>query len=113
MNFIQLAAKGEIRLDQIDDFVDIWHLQDVPSGELYEFLGMTEAEYVRWVKDPDTLAEIVASHKNDRVEINLQFFTNEAKYAAQAFFMPVVLPWILFRRGPDAARDHFLKVWRR
>jgi len=60
--FIQKCLSGEATLDQIDDYIDEWH--DSQSNEtLASFLGMTEAEYALWVKNPGALQSIVNSHK--------------------------------------------------
>lgn len=62
--FIDLALNGEVLADEIDDFVEAWHLSD-GVGELHEFLGMTAQEYSLWVANPDYLSLILsARHRN-------------------------------------------------
>ena len=60
--FLELLLRGKVAADEIDDFIDRWH--EAPAGqELPEYLGMTEQEYARWVRRPDSLAEIVKSRR--------------------------------------------------
>ena len=40
LTFIELCVKGEVLIDEIDNFVDEWH-QSPQDIELHEFLGMT------------------------------------------------------------------------
>lgn len=48
---------GEALPEEIDDYVDTWHR--TPSGlQLNEFLGMSQEEYARWLRNPDALDEI-------------------------------------------------------
>lgn len=59
-SFIELCAKGEVLLEEIDDFIDRWHKnsQDI---ELHEFLGMSWQEYSAWVAEPEILPFIVTA----------------------------------------------------
>jgi hypothetical protein len=59
--FIDLAVRGQVSLTAIDDFVDAWHNSANEPGSLHAWLGMTAAEYERWLRAPDTLADIVAN----------------------------------------------------
>jgi hypothetical protein len=64
-NFIDLCLRGEVLMEEIDDWVDEWH--DSPQEqELYEFLGMNWDEYSSWVSIPETLPVIVTAHKENR-----------------------------------------------
>jgi hypothetical protein len=63
MTFMERLAVGDCYADEIDDWVDNWHLTEnsVPARvrqPLHEFLGMTIEEYGRWVADPDVLEEL-------------------------------------------------------
>lgn len=60
--FIDKCLRGEAAIDQIDDFVDDWHAS-AGDTSLEAFLGMSEREYVRWMRDPGALASIVESHR--------------------------------------------------
>jgi hypothetical protein len=56
--FVDLCLAGEALLEEIDDFVDVWH--DAPRGRaLHEYLGMTGDEYSLWLRSPDTLPYII------------------------------------------------------
>ena len=59
-NFINLCAKGELLLDDIDDAIDDWHDSD-SDLEIYDYLGMTQQEYRMWLHDPDILPFIITA----------------------------------------------------
>ena len=59
--FIAQCLRGERSVDEIDAAVARWHGGD-DDRDLHAALGMTRAEYARWVADPSSLTEIVASH---------------------------------------------------
>jgi hypothetical protein len=70
MTFMERLAAGDCYADEIDDWVDNWHLTEnsVPDWirqPLHEFLGMTTEEYGRWVTNPDALQQI-ARERNFR-----------------------------------------------
>lgn len=58
--FIDMAVAG--RNPDIDDFVEQWHANNIP-GTLSEYLGMTDDEYFRWIKDPECLQEIINGYR--------------------------------------------------
>jgi hypothetical protein len=64
-NFIDLCLRGEVLLEEIDDWVDEWH--DTPQDrKLHEYLGMNWAEYSSWVNMPQILPFIITAHKEGR-----------------------------------------------
>lgn len=66
-SFIELSLQGNALLDEIDDFIDAWH--KAPENEpLHEFLGMKELEYSLWLRDPNSLADIVKA-RHDQVPL--------------------------------------------
>lgn len=62
VTFIEYCITGKLSLDDIDDFIDIWHNSDT-NINLHEFLGMTVEEYSNWVHNPDILSSIIESKK--------------------------------------------------
>lgn len=60
-SFIARCLRGECSAEGIDAAVARWHAGD-DARELRVVLGMTRAEYARWVADPCSLAEIIAAH---------------------------------------------------
>jgi len=60
--FLDLYLEGHLSADDINDSIDAWH---AGSGEqpIYDFLGMTEEEYARWLRDPDALLQIARARK--------------------------------------------------
>jgi hypothetical protein len=60
--FVQKCLAGEAAFSDIDDFVDQWH-ESSTACPLHEFLGLTEAEYARWVERPEALRDLVLAHK--------------------------------------------------
>jgi len=71
-NFIEKCLLGEARLEDVDDFVEKWHGGD---GELslHEYLGMTKAEYSRWITDPEALLPMIDRRRTGRVSRGLSF----------------------------------------
>jgi hypothetical protein len=65
--YMDVLLRGEILMQDIDDFIDAWH--DAPEGSvassmsLAEYLGMTEDEYQLWVEHPSSLRFIAATHR--------------------------------------------------
>lgn len=64
-SFVGLCVKGELLLDDIDDFIDEWHESD-SDQEIFEYLGMTQQEYRLWVHDPDILPFIITARVQGR-----------------------------------------------
>lgn len=62
--FVRKCIEGEAALDDIDDWVERWH-QGHDGRELHAYLGMTEAEYARWLADPTALPSIVAAQRDE------------------------------------------------
>lgn len=54
---LRLKPWYECTESELSDCVEIWHMlnEAAPSVDcpLYEFLGMTEAEYQAWIADPE------------------------------------------------------------
>ncbi|RYE30658.1 MAG: hypothetical protein EOP42_11850 [Sphingobacteriaceae bacterium] len=61
-DFIQDCLSDKATINDIDDYIDIWHTSD-NEDELYQFLGMTEDEYSIFVTNPSYLSSIIAAHK--------------------------------------------------
>jgi hypothetical protein len=60
--FLERYLRGDACAEEIDDAVDAWHAN--PGGKaLHTHLGMSEAEYQRWVRKPDALAEIAQTRR--------------------------------------------------
>ena len=69
-SFIELVVDGKVSVDEIDDFVDVWHRK--PNGEsLYKYLGMEKSEYALWVRDPDSLTLIIKARREGRSLVRL------------------------------------------
>jgi hypothetical protein len=64
MSFIQDCMNNIATANDIDAYVTSWHESgnDVDC-ELYEYLGMTFAEYSVWAVNPDFLICILAARK--------------------------------------------------
>jgi len=61
-SFFERYLNGEVRADDIDDYVDAWHAHP-NHQELHEFLGMSKEEYAAWLRDPEDLAEIARARR--------------------------------------------------
>lgn len=82
--YIDLLMTGEALLEEIDDFVDLWH-EVCPGEKIHQFLGMTKSEYGLWVQEPDMLPFIVKARR-ERAEL-LDFVNDnydELRLAARA-----------------------------
>lgn len=65
--YMDLLLRGEVLMQDIDDFIDAWHEAHdgsaASSVSLAEYLGMTEDEYQLWVEHPGALRFIAAAHR--------------------------------------------------
>ncbi len=59
--FVECVLAGEAQRDDIDDFIDRWHLGNA-SCSLAQFLGMSDDEYALWVENPSALDRIIQAH---------------------------------------------------
>ena len=55
--FMDRYLAGEVDAEDIDDFVEEWHNREYATS-LAEFLGLSDDEYWRWVKDANVLPDI-------------------------------------------------------
>jgi hypothetical protein len=95
--FIDLALLGEVLIDEIDDFVELWHRSD-SKETLHEFLGMTPEEYDLWVEKPQSLPLILAAREDglpvaDAIERYAEFEPVAAR-TADPEAAKVVLAWL-------------------
>jgi len=63
--FMDLYLNGTVSPEDIDDYVDKWHTS-AGTGEIYEFLGMSEQEYSLWLRDPDALPHIARARREGK-----------------------------------------------
>lgn len=69
-SFLELSMNGFVALDDIDDFVDVWHDGD-DDRELRDFLGFTAEEYKAWVEEPSLIAYIVTARREEKNFLDL------------------------------------------
>lgn len=62
-SFSTLYGQGMASVDDIDDFVDIWH-EGGTGISLHDFLGLSKEEYARWVERPDSLEATLKGKKH-------------------------------------------------
>lgn len=60
--FIDKCLLGEALLDDIDDYVQAWHENDIEMT-IFDYLGMTQEEYRLWVEEDNMLRYIVKAHR--------------------------------------------------
>ncbi len=82
-DFISLCSRGEVLLEEIDDWVDKWHDSD-QKNELHEYLGMSWTEYSSWVDMPESLPFIVSAHRDQINFLDMMNEFNELPMAARA-----------------------------
>lgn len=62
--FIERALQGRVlHLESIDDDVEAWNETENDVESLAEWLGMSEAEYGVWMREPDALPWILHARK--------------------------------------------------
>jgi len=62
--FFDLFSRGEAGADEIDDHIDRWHEgadEYARAVDLHDYLGLTKAEYDRWVQAPSSLPDILVA----------------------------------------------------
>lgn len=59
MKWIELVIAGNIPPETIDDYIAEWHNKSEHSMPLFEFLGITKAEYKQWAENPESLTNII------------------------------------------------------
>lgn len=55
--FIELLAAGKAKPSEVDAFVAAWHKGSDPR-ELHAALGLTPAQYAKWVRGDSSISEI-------------------------------------------------------
>jgi len=63
-SFIDRVRSGESEIDDIDDFVELWHT-GTSNKTLGEILGMSIPEYCAWVLNSNSLSKIIDSRKSN------------------------------------------------
>lgn len=63
-NFIKKCIKGTATIEDIYDYIDKWHNGN-STLPLYEYLGMTKAEYTVWMPHPHMLPFILENYKEE------------------------------------------------
>lgn len=56
-NFMKDCLEGDALLEDIEEYIEAWHLSD-SNMEIYEFLGMTLEEYFVFLEDESMLKTI-------------------------------------------------------
>lgn len=64
-NFINDVINADAILDEIDDYVERWHNTD-SDVSIFDYLGMTEEEYLLWVEHDFYLKYIVSAHEQNK-----------------------------------------------
>jgi hypothetical protein len=59
-SYMEMVLEGRVLSDEIEDFVEDWHLSD-SDKEIHDFLGMTFQEYSLWVSEPDMIEIIISA----------------------------------------------------
>jgi hypothetical protein len=75
--FLDLYLEGQASADDINDSIDAWH---AGSGKesIHDFLGMTEEEYARWLRNPDQLPQIARARKEAQPLLKTRVKTRRA-----------------------------------
>lgn len=82
MSFISLCLSGDVLEEEIDQFIEDWHLGRAGTDqELYEYLGMDWNEYQIWSTEPSVLPFILTARKKG---ISLDDELTQDRYAMAA-----------------------------
>ncbi len=88
--FFDLYSEGHALEEEIDDFVDAWHLEmkgKIPPHlvELPNYLGMSQEEFDVWVQEPDALPHILnARLERKSIDAVMHEHVNDMLLAARA-----------------------------
>ena len=64
-NFIEDCLTEGVLLEEIDDYVEYWHSNNV-NISLEEFLGMNDSEYEDWlIKGDDVIRDVLYCRRHD------------------------------------------------
>ncbi|WP_445345777.1 hypothetical protein [Acinetobacter bohemicus] len=84
VTFIDQCLSGDVFLDEIDNFIDKWHEGEAGEDqELFEYLGMSENEYILWSSMPSILPQIIYARRNHS-SIEDVLYENQYKIAARS-----------------------------
>lgn len=94
-NFIQNCLSGDALLEEIDDYIDMWHEGDGKQS-LRDFLGLNEKEYSLYVRDEELLGQIVAArHKEISIVRFLQMdVQNLAARSTSSKKSEIITEWL-------------------
>lgn len=62
-SFVEKCLKGEALIDEIDDYVAVWH-QGGTGLPLSQYLGFTQVEYKLWAEKPNSLQYILNARRS-------------------------------------------------
>lgn len=60
-SFKNAVLAGVAKIEEIDDWVDVWHLSESPASDksLREYLGFSKDEYASWMKNSSEAQKII------------------------------------------------------
>ena len=96
-NFINDVIQADALLDEIDDYIEMWHESDT-TDSIFEFLGMTEDEYFLWLENDFYLKYIVTAHqKNISIDdlLKQEYSTKLAARASSPEEAKAIYNWLL------------------
>lgn len=94
--FISLYAQGLALADEVDDYIEQWHLSsDDISCELHEFLGLSLDEYKAFVAD-DTILPLILKARSDKQPLHevIALATQNMSIAARAQNASALRNWL-------------------
>lgn len=96
--FMDLVLRGEILVDEIDDFVERWHNSD-SNDDLHNYLGMSFEEYSLWASDAEAIFTIITARRRgmslkEAVNDNLQSQARVAARADETGKLGILQQWI-------------------
>ena len=64
--WVDRCINGTEQPSNIDDYIDLWHYDEVTDKSLMEYLGMTKEEYQEFLFDDDSVGEIIRRRINNK-----------------------------------------------
>lgn len=84
-NFVQDCLDGNAILDDIDDYVEYWHNNDV-NGTLEKFIGLDEYESEKWLQEgDDILRGVIYCRRHNLNYKEYEQMNSDSKIAARTY----------------------------
>ncbi|WP_248958639.1 hypothetical protein [Sphaerisporangium perillae] len=63
MTYIDDVLNGRAQVEDLDDYIGVWHTSPVEQPPLHATLGLLWPEYAMWVNDPDAISYVIDARR--------------------------------------------------